>query len=167
MSTFENEYNWIWKQCDYESDPELIVLKGHLVSERYIERLIKLILVKGEIIIEKGRLTYAQKLYLLDSLGFIPNDLIECHSNLNKLRNKMAHELGYEISLNDIELIGRPMGKMYSKMKKERGNDLKNLLCSVIGFICSGLAHYAVEYENISKTKKMELKKPAPKAAYK
>ena len=76
---------------------------------------------------------------------------------LNKLRNKLAHELDYEISIEDIDSIGIPLGKEYSKFKIERGEDLKILLCTVIGFICSGLAHFVVEYEAISESKRKEL----------
>ena len=57
MSSFDKEYNSILKYCDYELDPELIILKGHLVSERYIERIIKLFLLKGDRILNKGRLS--------------------------------------------------------------------------------------------------------------
>ena len=157
MSSFEKEYDSIWDHCNYELDPELIVLRGHLVSERYIERFIKIILLKGERILDKGRLSYVQKLQLMDSFGIIEDDLIACHRQLNKLRNKMAHELGYEITMEDVDSIGSQMGKTYARVKDERGNDLKNLLCAVIGYICGGLAHYVVEYEMLSAKKRVNL----------
>ena len=67
MRSFEKEYESIWDHCNYELDPELIVLRGHLVSEQYIERFIKLFLLKGERVLKKGRLSYIQKLILLES----------------------------------------------------------------------------------------------------
>jgi hypothetical protein len=158
MSTFEEEYSSIWEHCDYALEPELIVLRAHLMSERYIERFIKLFLLKGDKLINKGGLTYAQKLNLMDSFGIVAKDLVDCHKNLNKLRNKMAHQLGYDITLEDVDLIGRPMGQTYTNLRKERGQDLKDLLCSVVGFLCGGLAHYVVEYEKVSKSKRTELK---------
>lgn len=159
MTSFKEEYESIWDYCDYELDLELIVLKGHLVSERYIERFIKLFLLKGERILDKGRLSYIQKLELLDSIGIIPDDLIICFRKLNGLRNKLAHELDYEITIEDIDPIGVQLGEEYNKFKNERGGDLKNLLCTVIGFICAGLAHYVVEYETISEKKRKELQR--------
>ncbi len=159
MSSFEKEYNSIWDYCNYELDPELIVLKGHLVSERYIERFIKLFLLKGKSILNKGRLSYIQKLELMDSFGIIQDDLIACLRQLNKLRNKMAHKLDYEMTMKDIDSIGNPMDNTYVRFKEERGDDLKNLLCTVVGFVCSGLAHYVVEYEVVSAKKRANLKK--------
>jgi len=158
MSTFKEEYTSIWKHCDYELEPELIILRAHLMSERYIERFIKLFLLKGQAIIKNGRLTYAQKLFLMDSFGIVPQDLINCHKNLNRLRNKMAHELGYNIKFEDIDLIGRPMGRTYVKLYKERKHDLKDLLLAVVGYVCGGLAYYVVEYEKVSERKRNELK---------
>ncbi len=157
MNSFEKEYESIWDHCNYELDPELIVLRAHLVSERYIERFIKLFLLKGERILNKGRLSYIQKLQLVDSFGIIEDDLITCHKQLNNLRNKMAHELGYQITIEDVDSIGNQMGKTYTRLKDERGEDLKDLLCAVIGFICGGLAHYVVEYETLSAKKRSEL----------
>ena len=54
-------------------------------------------------------------------------------------------------------MIGGPLGAYYSKFKEERSKDIKNLLCTVIGFMCSGLAHYFVEYETISIEKRENL----------
>ncbi len=159
MNSFEKEYNSIWDHCDYDLEPELIVLRGHLVSEQYIERFIRLFLLKANSILEKGRLSYSQKLSLLDSFGILDEDLIACHRQLNKLRNKMAHELEYTVTIEDIDSIGNQMGKIYLDEKANRGDDLKNLLCTVIGYICGGLAHYVVEYEAISKKKKDTLNK--------
>ena len=157
MSTFEEEYESVWKYCDYSLDSELIVLKGHLVSERYIERFIKLFLLKGERMLSNGRLSYAQKLHLVDSFGIIDSNLISCLRKLNDLRNKLAHRLDYEICIDDIQFIGAPLGKTYTKFKKEHGDNLKNLMCTVIGFTCSGIAHYVVTYEEVSEKKCNEL----------
>jgi len=157
MGTFEEEYKSIWEHCDYELEPELIVLRAHLMSERYIERFIKLFLLKGDTVINQGRLTYVQKLNLMDSFGIVPKDLVDCHKNLNTLRNKMAHELGYDIKIEDVDLIGRPMGQTYAKLRKERGQDFKDLLCTVVGYLCGGLAYYVVEYEKVSEKKRAGL----------
>ena len=154
MNTFETEYDSIWDHCDYDLEPELIVLRGHLISEQYIERFISLFLLKGDCILAKGRLSYAQKLHLLDAFGILGDDLIGCHRQLNKLRNKMAHKLEYTVTMEDIDSIGHQMGNTYLEEKNKRGDDLKDLLCTVIGYICGGLAHYVVEYEAISKKRR-------------
>lgn len=157
MSSFEREYNSIWDHCDYDLEPELIVLRGHLVSEQYIERFIRLFLLKADRILQKGRLSYSQKLDLLESFGILDDDLIACHRELNKLRNRMAHRLEYAVTMKDIDSIGNQMGKTYLEEKAKRGDDLKNLLCTVIGYICGGLAHYVVEYEKFSEEKRAAL----------
>lgn len=150
MDHFKPEYDSIWKYCDYDLDPELIVLKGHLVSERYLERYIRLFLCNGNRITKNSRFSYSQKLEIVAAIGGITDDILVSLKNLNKIRNKMAHELDYSISIDDIDFLGKELGRTYFEFKNDRGDDLKNLLCTVIGFVCSGLAYQIVEYEKLT-----------------
>jgi len=113
-----------------ESKHDLIisVLKFHLLSENLLERIIMGTLKRGDRIIEKGNLGYYQKLYLIDSFDLVKDSNIQALRHLNSLRNKCSHKKATKITLEDIDLIGRPLGREYTTLKRKNKNDLEKIV---------------------------------------
>lgn len=78
-------------------DDELLVLKGHLLIERMLERFLYQNLESPEYL-ESARLSFAQKLAIVSALRSDPDAkwLWDACSSLNRLRNDLAHSLGTE-----------------------------------------------------------------------
>ena len=103
----------------------------HLLSEYQLERLIIDRLPRGDRVVDKARLTYHQKLTLVDSFNLIPDSVIQVLSKLNTLRNECSHEREVVISASHVEKLGRSLGKEFSAMKRKRGDDVESLLLDV------------------------------------
>jgi len=113
-----------------ESKHDLIisVLKFHLLSENLLERIILGKLKRGDRIIEKGNLSYFQKLQLVDSFDVVKDPHIQALRHLNSLRNKCSHKKETKVALEDIDLIGRPLGKEYTMIKRRNKKDLDQIV---------------------------------------
>lgn len=57
-------------------DPTVAVLKMHLLTENLLERIILSFLPSGDKLIDKGRLSYSQKLILVDSCDHVSDIII-------------------------------------------------------------------------------------------
>lgn len=95
------------------------VLRGHLLAEYYIDRLIGLYFPRSDIIINKFRYLN-DKLNILEALSFLPQNLVDAIRNLNSLRNSCSHVLNYVLVESDVDKIGRPFGLKYEKIKQEK-----------------------------------------------
>jgi hypothetical protein len=69
-------------------------IKGHLLIEERLSQILDLAIGKPEIL-SKARLTFVQKLRLVQALSFLDpkDDMWEVAITLNRLRNEMAHQL--------------------------------------------------------------------------
>lgn len=105
----------------------LLLLQFHLYTENIFERIILSSIPRGDLLIDNAGLSYHQKLCLVNALDVIEDRYIQSLKKLNKVRNECSHERDKEILLPEIELIGRPLGKLFSKLKHETGNNLKDL----------------------------------------
>ena len=130
---------WIAYEKVIESaDPVLMILHLHLLTEHYLERIISLLVTRADKILQKGNLTYYQKVILAESLLDADVDrLFQSLKNLNKIRNKCSHELHHKVIMSDIELIGRPFGKDFSIARKDHINNEIDLLIKVLALISS------------------------------
>jgi hypothetical protein len=118
-----------------ENDPTMLVLRAHLFSENLLERLITFNLPRGDKVIESGNLSYHQKLVLIEALDRLPDSIISTLRNLNKLRNQCAHELDKKITDGDITRIGSPLGKEFTRFKREAKFEESVLLRKVIDYV--------------------------------
>lgn len=81
-------------------------LIGHLVIEHLLERIIAN--YDAKLINHFEGLTHNRKINLLESLEIIPSPIAGCLQNINKIRNKFAHELGYKPNKGELlTLIGK------------------------------------------------------------
>jgi uncharacterized protein YutE (UPF0331/DUF86 family) len=128
----------IEKNLPSDSSMTLIVLKGHLLAEHQINHLLKLCSENEDINVEDK--TFSEKVDLLDTESSLDQKELKALTNLNKLRNNLAHELNYQVSESDIDSIGFPLGRGYVIKKFDifdehngsREEALKPLLCSTL-----------------------------------
>ena len=142
------EFKQLRRALGRESDPTMIVLRSHLYVENLLERILLITLSRGDKLIESGNLTFHQKLVLVDSLDCMPDEIVSSLRGLNKLRNQCAHELDKQIQMADITKLGSPLGKRFSKIKKDckfaEVEVLQHVLLYVVGFLaglCTTLEH--------------------------
>jgi hypothetical protein len=100
MDVFEDIRTQLVIRARLHDDKASIALKGHLLSEYLLNRIIseKIAGAKKSI-----RSTYSNKLKLLEKLGLCEEEVLNNLRLLNKFRNKMAHEL--DVSISDNEMI--------------------------------------------------------------
>ena len=121
-----------------EKDLSIILLKGHLLIEYYLEHLVLLFFDKSKKVSKMG--FYGKVCALREKNVF--NVGVEKHLlELNDVRNSLAHRLDFQISTYEIDKIGYNMGKDYilKKLDLEVGssNSTKELLIWVISEIAS------------------------------
>jgi hypothetical protein len=148
----ERELTEFNRTCGNIEDPVLLILRVHLYIEYMLERIIVANLRRGDRIIEKGRLTFVQKLVLVSSFDRVDDVYITMIGHLNSVRNRCAHERQKEITLSDIEQIGRPIGPPFTKIRKEFHDNILNCLIMTVSRLCGGLGAitHSIELEKNS-----------------
>ena len=126
-------------------DPVLVVLRAHLLTEHYLERIVETQLARPDRIFERGRLNYHQKLALVDSLDILSDSTVSSLRQLNRFRNSLAHDLDKRIEEIDVRRIGSPLGSTYRSLKGrlDHTGTLRNLLA----YLCGVLGGIAVRLE--------------------
>ncbi len=109
----------------FEYDNELnIVLVGHLYLEKYLNDILGKNLKGFETLEKKGILnSFYKKVTYLQAEKITPSDLLDNIITYNKLRNKFAHKLNYDIIEFDIFEFGylkRYQSEFKVKRKKEK-----------------------------------------------
>ena len=108
-----------------------VILRGHLYIENELTQLIKKILIKPD----KISLPYfATKLDAAYALGAIADEWYGAFKKMNKIRNKYAHDLGYEFVEEDFSDLISTLSKdaKYEYVKnlerKEILNDFRKVI---------------------------------------
>lgn len=135
--------------CRGIGDPILLVLRVHLYTEYLLDRLIMATLARADRVLDDGALTYAQKLSLVAAFDCLRDTDVTAMRNLNRVRNRCAHERQKTITLADVELIARPFGDLFARTRKERNDDVGKCLNDVLAWLCGGLAYDAHRLERI------------------
>ncbi|MFO0106219.1 MAG: hypothetical protein ACK52H_02890 [Burkholderiales bacterium] len=170
MDAFEQarqkEFEKFQSAIGSESDPTMLVLRAHLFSENLLERLLNFKLPRGDKVIESGNLSYHQKIVLVDALDCIPDSIVSSLRNLNKLRNQCAHELDKKITDGDVTRVGSPLGKNFTRFKRDANFDDAILLRNVIDYVCgflTAICHHS-EHTDLASTKSSKTKSVKEKA---
>ncbi len=109
-----------------EKPSDVLIIKAHLICEYYLNQILILKkLCTAKQISEKG---FFEKCNL--ALDITKADENECRDSLlglNKLRNKVGHELEYLLSETDVDSLGFLKGEVYI-LKKYDFDSLQELL---------------------------------------
>ena len=94
-----------------EEDTSVILLKGHLLVEYYLEQLM---ILSADSLGQYSRMGFSQKVEHLRTRAFkdYPR-LVAILKSLNSTRNNMAHNVRYVVSRGEIDSIGNILGKEY------------------------------------------------------
>lgn len=93
----------VWANLDKNQDLELILLRGHLILELFIDSLLE-----NDGCKKYKNLSFYSKVNLLTNIA--DNKVVDFDSiktyllSINNLRNKFAHEWGFDICESEIEV---------------------------------------------------------------
>lgn len=118
------------------------VLIAHLFSETLLDRIITKRLPGGTKFLDKGKPNYAQKLLLVEALNNLSDDVAQSLTQLNKIRNQLAHKFGRDLTEEDILQIGSPLA-MFGQLKARfQPVDKQALLRVTLSAICASLSAF-------------------------
>ncbi len=93
----------VWANLDTKTDLELILLKGHLLLEFILD-----IKLERSNILDYKEYSFYRKILNLKNIDFEDNVkkdyIISCLQTINKIRNKLAHELHFNIGNGELEI---------------------------------------------------------------
>lgn len=105
------------------SDPLELLIRGHLWLEYSINALLERALEDASHL-DRARLSFSQRLAVAAALGLIEAEEVNAIRAINRLRNRVAHELDAEISTEDEERILQAAGPgLRAVVEKPVGKD--------------------------------------------
>jgi hypothetical protein len=121
-------------------DLSVLVLKGHLLIEEQLNYFLKEA-VRNPALLGKARLTYAQKLQLVEALSGSLGEKLAFATELNAIRNALAHRA-------DVPDLPERVDALLHKFNKEVPKKLTPRqraawFCSQIAFVCGALRGFA------------------------
>lgn len=125
----------ILDDCRY--DKELLILRGHIAIEFFLNDIIEKYLPKGKELLSE-RFNFYKKLKIIESFNIVQPEALDFITTLNEIRNKCAHKLEFRISEKDIDNLGQCIPDEYSKLT---GHDLEETLFNMITTILLNLAY--------------------------
>lgn len=100
MSSYESEYQeFLFHKID-DSDLLTGFVIGHLVVEQLLGEIV--ISYDGKLEEHFLSLAHSRKISFINSLGLIPDGVASCLQNINKMRNRFAHQLGYHPNKGEL-----------------------------------------------------------------
>lgn len=123
-------------------NPILLILQCHLYIENLLERFIIAELPNGKSLIDKGNLTFFQKIMVVNSFGIVDLQVIDALKKYNSLRNDLAHKYGHTIEKQQIESIGRTLGKIYSDIEVKAQTCLVREIHLITAYITGCIGSY-------------------------
>jgi hypothetical protein len=107
----------------FAPDLVMIVLRLHLLIEYLMDRVLEAALPRGKEVTKKSaNLTFAQKLAVANASALFTLQQVDFVAQLNSLRNECGHTRGRRITFEDIDRMGRPLGREYSDLRGEQSN---------------------------------------------
>ncbi len=116
----------------YHDDHIAIVLKSHLLIEYLLDKIVKYKLER-----DPDKLMFAKKLKLINSKGLIPDYIFRNIDIVNRLRNKLVHELNYELGAEEMKIIDKNGNAKIINTRKKRYPDRHYL--KLLGHFCLGI----------------------------
>lgn len=115
------------------------VLHGHL----YFDHVLTALLTeefKNPKAVDLTRTSFAQKLSLVDALGLLPHDLVPGIAALNRLRNRLAHNLNATIGESELTKLRTALPSALQKEVREAKHN--------VGPLCVMIVHLLFSAEN-------------------
>jgi hypothetical protein len=131
------------------NNPILYILQTHLYSESLLERLLIAELPKGKKLINECRLTFFHKIKVVESLDIVDGQVLKSLSELNKVRNDLAHKFDHELTSDSIEQFGLPFGDEYSYFLNKSEDCLFLRLKLICNHLIARLAGYTKTLEYV------------------
>ncbi|MCH4814037.1 hypothetical protein [Vreelandella neptunia] len=100
MSLYNNEYEEFLFHRIEDSDLLTGFVIGHLVIEHLLEEVI--LNYDSKLKDHFLSLSHNRKITLINSLGLVPDGVASCLQSINKMRNRFAHQLGYEPNKGEL-----------------------------------------------------------------
>ncbi len=100
------ELERLWEQLYAENETISFLLKAHLFSEYWLDRLLAEYLGEKREPLERTRLRFSQKLSLVDSFALLPVECVRSLGALNKLRNDCVHTFNTRPTMEDVRKVG-------------------------------------------------------------
>lgn len=143
----ENELR-VWEDAiSKASDSIYGILISHLYLEHLLDRYLNAELSKDVGLLDKKRLTFASKLKRVKSFGEIDVQLLDSISKVNDIRNNCAHVFGHEISDEEVEKLGRTLGKNYKSILQKYPDTDTHGIAPITWHICGHLLSYVALVE--------------------
>ena len=124
-------------------------IKVHLFSERLLDQIISAQLNDARRLLEKGNLTFYQKLLLVEACLVLDKQTLDCLKVISGVRNKVVHDIEFHVGEAEVEAIGRTFGSLYTEIKRDHAHSLAHKLWAVAVHLCIRLSE-AVHYQEKS-----------------
>ena len=115
---FIDQFREFDESINTPNDLLIYVLRFHLLTENMLERIIRASLPRGTSLVRDARLSYAQKLAVVNALGIIDEKIIIALQRLNSLRNTCAHKRKMKVTIKEIDPISEPFGEKLSIVRR-------------------------------------------------
>lgn len=126
------------------SDSIYRVLITHLYIEHLLDRYLKTKVKTAEGLIGKYGLSFSNKLKLVRGFGEIDPQLIDSISKLNSIRNNCAHLFGHQITDEEVEALGKTLGKNYNRIKETYPGTEVGAIAPIIWNVCGQVLSYTL-----------------------
>lgn len=134
-----------------EKPSDVLIIKSHLICEYYINQIL---IVKGVCVAKEiNKLTFFDKVNKsFDTNVPEQKNIHEKMIGLNKLRNKVGHELEYILSESDVDTLGYITGKEYV-LEKYDYPEIEDLLRNTLVMIVIDISMHLFQIISTEKTK--------------
>lgn len=85
-----------------ETEPTTLVLKAHLYLEQFLDEIIINKFKNGDYLLKNNQLSIPNKADILFAKNYLDKNIVSDISLINKLRNRLAHRLHFDISSYDM-----------------------------------------------------------------
>lgn len=130
-----------FKEKHWNAGPTVLqfVISAHLYVENSMDNALLKVLPHNKTII---KLSFWNKLTIMSG-GGLNREIVELLTDLNKLRNKFAHNLNYDIKWSDIQRMAQLAGSTKAERESDPSKMLRNILSYVMGRTEAALYKYS------------------------
>jgi hypothetical protein len=130
-----------FKEKHWNAGPTILqfVISAHLYVENSMDNALLRVLPHDNAVI---KLSFWNKVTIMSG-GGLDQEILELLTDLNKLRNKFAHNLDYVLKWSDIQRMAQLAGHTKAEWESDKGGMLRNVLSYVMGRTEGALYRYS------------------------